>query len=75
MFELFLPEADAELREAARYYESESPGLGLSFVTAVHKAISLIMENPMVAPLVGSDIRSKVVGRFPYNLMVARKIS
>ena len=29
MTESFLPEADEEFREAARYYENECPGLGL----------------------------------------------
>ena len=38
MTELFLPEADEEFREGARYYENECPGLGLSFITAVHNA-------------------------------------
>jgi len=71
MTELFLPEADKEFREAACYYETECPGLGLTFITAVHKAISRIMENPMAATPVGSGIRSKVVGRFPYSLLYA----
>jgi len=62
MTESFLPEADEEFREAARYYEHKCPGLGLTFIAAVHKAISWIMENPMAATPVGSGIRSKVVG-------------
>ena len=40
MTESFLPEADEEFREAARYYEYKCPGLGLTFIAAVHKAIS-----------------------------------
>jgi hypothetical protein len=31
----FLPEADEEFREAARYYESEAPGIGLAFIAEV----------------------------------------
>ncbi|MCD4804330.1 MAG: type II toxin-antitoxin system RelE/ParE family toxin [Desulfobacterales bacterium] len=71
MTESFLPEADEEFREAARYYEHECPGLGLTFIAAVHKAISWIMGNPMAATPVGSGIRSKVVGRFPYSILYA----
>lgn len=71
MTESFLPEADEEFRKAARYYEHECPGLGLTFITAVHKAISWIMENPMAATPVGSGIRSKIVGRFPYSVLYA----
>jgi hypothetical protein len=71
MTALFLPEAEEEFREAARYYENECPGLGLTFITAVHKAISWIMETPMAATPVDSGIRSKVVGRFPYSVLYA----
>jgi plasmid stabilization system protein ParE len=71
MTESFLPEADEEFRESARYYEHECPGLGLTFIAAVHKAISWIMENPMATTPVGSGIRSKVVGRFPYSGLYA----
>ena len=35
MTESFLPEADEEFREAARYYEHECPGLGLTFTGEV----------------------------------------
>lgn len=61
---LFLPEAEEEFRAAARYYENERPGLGLTFITAVHKAISWIMENPMATTLVNSGIRRKMVVTF-----------
>ena len=71
MTESFLTEADEEFRKAARYYEHECPGPGLTFIVAVHKAISWIMENPMAATPVGSGIRSKVVGRFPYSVLYA----
>ena len=33
----FLPEADEEFREASRYYENEAPGVGLAFITEVHR--------------------------------------
>lgn len=36
----FLPEADEEFREAARYYENEAPGVGLAFITEVHQPYS-----------------------------------
>ena len=42
----FLPEADAEFREAVRYYEEEAPGVGMAFIAEVHRAISLIVDNP-----------------------------
>ncbi len=32
---IFLPDADEELREAARYYENEASGVGVAFIAEV----------------------------------------
>lgn len=42
----FLPEADEEFREASRYYENEAPGVGLAFITEVHRVISVVITHP-----------------------------
>jgi len=65
----FLPEAEEEFREAARYYEKEAPGVGLRFVAEVRKGAILISENPYAAAGIGSDIRRKVLNHFPYSLL------
>lgn len=67
----FLPEAEEEFREAACYYETEAPGIGLSFVTEVRRAIRAIIENPHAAAPVGSGIRRNVLKHFPYNILYA----
>lgn len=67
----FLPEADEEFREAARYYESEAAGVGLSFVAAVHKAVDEIAEFPLATQVQRADIRKKVLRHFSYNLFYA----
>ncbi|MBI3014373.1 MAG: type II toxin-antitoxin system RelE/ParE family toxin [Candidatus Tectomicrobia bacterium] len=67
----FLPEAEEEFREAARYYENEAPGVGVAFVAEVRRAITSIIENPYAAPAVGSGIRRKVLSHFPYNVLYA----
>lgn len=64
----FLPEADEEFREAARYYESEAAGVGLSFITAVHKGIAEVVALPLAAQVVRGGIRKKVLRHFSYNL-------
>jgi len=64
----FLLEADEEFREAARYYESEAPGVGLAFITEVHRVISVIISHPRAAKKVRGTIRSKVLFHFPYSL-------
>jgi len=65
----FLPEAEEEFREAARYYESEAPGVGLAFIAEVHRAISFVVSHPRSAKMVRGSIRKKVLTHFPYSLL------
>ena len=65
----FHPEADEEFREAARYYESEAPGVGLAFVAEVYKATAELAEFPLTAQIVRGSIRRKVLPHFPYSLL------
>lgn len=65
----FHPLADQELNEAAGYYNSISPGLGLAFLDEVEHAVAMILEHPEAAPLVNRTIRRKLVRRFPYSVM------
>jgi len=67
----FLPEADEEFREAARYYESEAAGVGLSFIAAVHRAVDEIVELPLAVQAQRAGIRKKVLRHFSYNLFYA----
>lgn len=67
----FLPAADEEFREAARYYESEAAGVGLSFIAAVHKAVAEVIEFPLAAQMMRVGIRKKVLRHFAYNLFYA----
>ena len=69
MISEFLPEAEQELREAARYYESEAPGLGVTYIAEVRRVVRSIIENPYTAAAVGSGIRRKVLSNFPYNIL------
>jgi plasmid stabilization system protein ParE len=64
----FLPEADEEFREAARYYENGASGVGLAFITEVHRVISVVISHPRSAKKVRGNIRSKVLIHFPYSL-------
>lgn len=66
---IFLPEAEEELREATRYYESEAPGVGIAFVTEVRRVVNRIVEHPYAAVAVGSGIRKAVMSHFPYNIV------
>jgi plasmid stabilization system protein ParE len=41
------PEAEADVVEAALWYEQQNLGLGEEFVTEVDQAIRRILENPL----------------------------
>ena len=66
-------EADAEMAEAARWYETHRAGLGTDFLDAVEAAVARISETPqMGSPVPGvSDeaIRRRPVRRFPYHVV------
>ncbi|MEI7695979.1 MAG: type II toxin-antitoxin system RelE/ParE family toxin [Chlorobium sp.] len=64
----FLPEADEEFREASRYYENETPGVGLAFIAEVHRVISMVICHPLATKKTRGTIRSKVLLHFPYSL-------
>ena len=61
--------AKVELNEAARYYASESPGLGAVFLTEAERSITVILEHPESSPLVGRSVRRRLLSRFPYGLL------
>lgn len=67
----FHPEAELELIEAATRYESEIPGLGKRFSFEVERAISLLLENPMIGVAVDDQIRHFVLRTFPFSLIYA----
>ena len=65
----FHPEADAEVPEAARYYEARSTGLGFSFLMELKASIEQAVANPEAFQLVGDEVRRKPLRRFPYSLL------
>ncbi|NCO61164.1 MAG: plasmid stabilization protein [Deltaproteobacteria bacterium CG_4_8_14_3_um_filter_51_11] len=67
----FHEDAEAEMIEAAQFYEERSSGLGLSFLDAVEEAVNVICENPKAYPLLSDAIRRKIVKRFPYGVIFA----
>lgn len=65
------PEADAEITDAAVWYEKRLPGLGFRFLDAVQSAFGTIERHPGVGtPVVGADpsleTRTFLVETFPY---------
>ena len=64
----FNPLAEAELFEAARWYDVRSPGQGGAFVAAVREATTRVMEAPRRWRLVRGTRRYKM-GRFPFAII------
>jgi toxin ParE1/3/4 len=66
-------EADAEMAEAARWYEAHRVGLGTEFLQAVDDAVVRIAEAPALgSPVPGvadETIRRRAVRRFPYHVV------
>lgn len=65
----FSPEAREELFEAIDYFDSESPGLGVSFLGAVTRALDQIQHFPESAPIARGSSRIKSLPQFPYSLV------
>lgn len=62
------PEAEQDLAEVQRWYDTERPGLGAEFRRVVGKALMAIAEFPLAAPQVFGEIRRKLLAGFPYGL-------
>ena len=67
------PEAAAELRDAARWYEDRHAGLGSAFLAAVDSVVVRLSVWPGTgSPIDGLgadlDVRRAPLGRFPYHL-------
>jgi plasmid stabilization system protein ParE len=65
----FHPEARAEYKAAAEYYEKRRSGLGAQFSIQVEAAISRIIEAPSRWPIIEADVRRCLTHTFPYGIL------
>ena len=63
---IYHPEAEAELIEAARFYEARVPELGAQFLTAADEALSILRDAPDRWRVIEADVRRHAMRRFPY---------
>ena len=61
--------AEAEINEAADFYDIRSPGLGSVFVDEIERAIHNISEFPEASPLIRGRVRKRPIAKFPYSLV------
>lgn len=62
------PEAEADIEDAATWYDRQRKGLGQEFLDDVLVALDTISENPNIYPVVYRQSRRAVVRRFPFGI-------
>jgi len=64
------PEAEADMTEAALWYEQREAGLGLELIEEIQAAIWRCVEGPHSYPCLRKrpDVRRVLVKRFPYRV-------
>ena len=60
------PLAEADLEQAANWYDEEQVGLGSRFLSDVDQVFERIRERPQQFPAVSGDIRRALLHTFPY---------
>ena len=73
-YQVFIsPEAEFDLEDNYKYYESQNTGLGSEFIRAIDASLSLIQRNPFAYPCVYRKVRRKLIRKFPYGLFYVIK--
>ena len=65
------PEVEQDVAEAAAWYESRQPGLGVEFVEEVIRVWDALAENPLLNSRrhPRKNIRWRYPDRFPYRVI------
>jgi len=61
-------EAEAEVAEAALWYETHERGLGREFLRAFRASTEALRRNPYMYPAVLANARRVLLRRFPYSV-------
>ena len=67
--------AEADVAEAAQWYNERQLGLGEKFIREVDQAIVRILENPLAFPVIlrRHEVRRVLTKRFPYRIFFSLK--
>ena len=60
------PPAEADIAQAATWYENQSPGLGLRFLDAADQLFRRLRDSPLQFPFVSTDVHRALLHTFPY---------
>lgn len=61
--------AEAEMQNAAAYYELQQRDLGRRFLASVQDALNRILLNPQLYPIVEKDVRRCLTRTFPFGIL------
>lgn len=61
-------EAEADLADAAAWYENQWPGLGDAFLAEIEAAPERLANNPQQYPVVHRQTRRALIHRFPFGI-------
>jgi toxin ParE1/3/4 len=64
----FSSDPDAELAEARQWYAHQRQDLDLEFMGSVDEALTRVVRNPHLYPIVHRNLRRAVVRRFPFAI-------
>jgi plasmid stabilization system protein ParE len=62
------PEAQADIEQAALYYEEQRPRLGLRFISELERFFSRVIESPQQFPELEEGVRRGLLHRFPFGI-------
>jgi plasmid stabilization system protein ParE len=61
--------AEAEINEAADFYDLRSSQIGSLFIDDIQRTIESISKFPNAATLIGGRVRKKAMIKFPYSIL------
>ena len=65
--------AEREMNDAALYYESEIPGLGVRFLDEIERYIAVIADNPNAGAEIRRKVRRRIMRKVPYGILYVVK--
>lgn len=60
--------AKQDIREAAIWYNKQSPGLGKRFITEIREKVNFIRHNPLASNVRYDGVRTAVLNVFPFMI-------
>ena len=61
-------EAEADISDAYKWYESQRKGLGESFLLCIEESLARISRKPTIYRLVHKNVRRILIHRFPFGI-------